>query len=252
MKPNGCAVYVKSNENHYLISATHVLDTFKNRCGVQLNNQAIIPKGKLFLSLNKLGQDKVDIGVLRLDEFAIKHISSVYTQPLSIDNIETSCSEQQLGEGYFIFGYPATNKHVDVKMGTGSILCEPLFYLTDDCKIDYASIGYNKAEHIILNNDTHEIKRVNDTNVPVIKSLEGISGCGLWKTGYKFIDGKNEPYLHLIGIVNFNYSNKTQNYIVATRIDFITEILRIHFGENMETTTVLPQENFQSAFAGFD
>ena len=47
MKPNGCAVYVKSNENHYLISATHVLDTFKNRCGVQLNNQAIVPKGKL-------------------------------------------------------------------------------------------------------------------------------------------------------------------------------------------------------------
>lgn len=258
MRPHGCVLYLKSQDNHYLISAAHVFDAFQNRFGIQLNEKGIIPRGRLFLSQNKYmtveerAKDKVDIGIIRLDTTAAQKISEIYTHQMSLDDIEVSAPPPTTGEGYFLFGFPATNKHVDVKLKTGSIFTEPLIYHTNKATIDYSSIGFNPNEHILLNNDTHEVHRFNDKEAPTVKNLEGISGCGLWKAGSKVINGITEPYARLVGIVNFNYIDRKNNFIVATKIDFITEILRRHFDENIPATTTLLKDNFCAAFAGFN
>ncbi|MES2835937.1 MAG: hypothetical protein V4667_00310 [Bacteroidota bacterium] len=248
IKHDSCCIYLKTSKNHYLISAAHVFDFIKNRIGILLENEGLMSPGgevylsqNAFLSENERMNDKIDIGVLKLNNSIVTKLNSCYKKPLTFKNIEIS--SQNKNSRYIIYGFPTGNKFTKVLYGSKKINSNAFMYYTHELNnINYEKNGYSKKENILLYLDPENIATANSVNKSKIDDLRGLSGCGVWK----ICNEKTHYELKLIGIINFN--KKGTNYVVATRIDFITEYLRLYIDENIEKSKFVSEEKINSVF----
>lgn len=250
-KAFGSLLFIKGYRAYYLVTAAHVLETWTNMCGIQLENKYLkIPRSNIITSIStNESDDLIDLAIIKISENKAAKLEEKYT-PLLLKLINVSRREYCEDAHFTLFGYPSTNKFIDINIMTGSCSVEPLIYHVNlmPWRLSFDELGYNINNHIILNNDTYVINRSGDSNVPNVKSLEGISGSGVWL--FRLILRGDYEYIEcsLAGIINFNRKAIDFNCIIATRIEYVTEVLRRKFGEPIEPSDILGNKVIEELF----
>ena len=87
----------------------------------------------------------------------------------------------------------------------------------------YEKAGLPKARHILFSYNRNQLKR-NEKNINGPKSLQGISGSGLWHLPISNIE---KPSWKLVGIVTD--LDKQFNVIIITKIGFVINAIKKYY-----------------------
>lgn len=239
-KAQGTGVLITDNEQFFLVSAAHVVENKLSSLYVR-NGEKTIFQLHLESNINKVENrksDKIDVAVLKLTPSTVEELSK-YHYFLEIRQLGVNHIVSRDGS-YVTYGYPAsqTKKHYT----TGTIIAEPTFIVmkaVTDEKV-YNDLICVSTRNIIAEYPRNKMRK-NDTEViGTGPDLAGMSGGGFWNLHYdidKNIDKK------LVGILT-EWSLKNRNYVIYTRIDIISEILR-----NLYDVNISPSQIFSSTFS---
>jgi hypothetical protein len=186
----GTGFLVSSGENHYLISAAHVLreeslffysEPKTTRKLGESRRVTKIPNGK------GREDDRIDVGVLRLEGPGLPPYPRVEKCPLPITALKSNALPRE-DKQYLITGFPETKSRL--KPGASGVESQVYSYLgvSAPCAT-YAKIGVDPQDHIVLSFD----KKQTVINGKVCESPEpsGMSGSPVWL--YYDEDGPNNP-----------------------------------------------------------
>ena len=225
--PVGCGLFIKVNEKFYLISAGHLL-TVEDRPNLVVpgnNNKMVLLNGSLITTFeNQTSKNDIDFAILQFSDRQIKHIIDGHFAFINPQNIIVNHKVEQNGN-YIISGYPISG--VKKSAGKAEFTPIPVKFLTHPtAENKYDKYDFN-PEHFILVNYRRKLAPFNSTKKQITKNLTGISGSGLWYVP-NWKDAKNTvPKFYLVGVMTENYKDK--GFLVALRIDFVTETMRHAF-----------------------
>ena len=117
--PAGSGVFIKYNDNYYVVSAAHVLAEHYNDTFVILDDNELKIGGQLISSKmpksESRGDDKIDISIIKVDEKSEKALLKSFS---ALDASEIGIGHNLSNEGaYFSVGFPLTKtKKNGVKM----------------------------------------------------------------------------------------------------------------------------------------
>lgn len=223
-KPVGCGIYLKTQKARYLISAGHLLNIqdWKDLIVPSGGTKVLNLNGVLATTFHKGNQsDDVDFSLFKFSPRMNKHFDDQQWKFITPEQIITNHILNDEGY-YFIAGYPVSG--VKKISGKAEFKPQPVKFITEtvDQRV-YDKFGFNKDNFILV-----KYKRKVapfDSNLPQItKELSGISGSGLWYVpDFNDKDDNGVPKYYLVGIMTENHKDK--GFLVAIKIDFITELM---------------------------
>lgn len=230
ISPLDSGVLLQINENYYLCTAAHTYYKEEvGNIGTFIGEDFYVLQGELSLLPIDASRenDKADIAVCKLTNEVVEDLKIKY----KFLPLERVCINHKLQEEnrYFMLGYPVTKTKKNVS--TKTIKVKPFKFVT---KGIISSNRYEKIGCDFLVNYLIDFHRYKVTNLKSKRKLtapkpEGNSGTGLW-----FFNGKE---LVLVGIM-IEYDNK-ESVFIGTRIDLVTELIRIRFDSTIPQSTVI-------------
>jgi len=218
-------VYIFQDGSHFLITAAHVAEGLNHELYVGINEDTVFRLGGVIVTNNVVSDcdaDKYDLCVLKLCEETINNIKSSYG---FLDQTELGINHEfKELPMYEIVGFPATkSKYNRFKKQLKS---KAYRYITipakDEC---YSPLSCTKDFNIVLNYDKKKVYNYAKKTTQIGPNLFGISGCGLWYTPPTNLMLKDKPVKKLVGIM-IEWPKNNRKYLIATRIDLFTEIIR--------------------------
>lgn len=236
-EPVGTGVLIKYEDNHFIVSAAHVLQPYatKQKRNPYSEESDYDDSQEAFLSLVNIGfyhdgfyypikevtftnitgevEDLIDIAVIKLEIEIVEELSGKQFVDYNLIEFNHTVTTQNR---YFVYGYPA--EWTDLK--SDKIIRKPFKIITSG--IDASTVGglkFDAQYNLLIGYDPKSLVGKNG-NVLNIFSPNGISGCGLWYYG---TDGQ----LKLLGIMTENKIEKERMpFMMATRIDIVIDILK--------------------------
>lgn len=228
--PVGCGIFLKINDDRYLISAGHLLNLkdWPKLIVPGANDSMIWLNGVVLTTYEKSNTDNpIDFGLLKFSERQNKHFEGGNLKFCNPSNIIVNHKVEQ-GGYYVIAGYPISG--IKKKSGKAEFDITPVKYLTYPLEIEkYERHGFN-PDHFILVKYQRKVVPFGSERKRITKKLRGISGSGLWYVPNWNDRKKGTPKFYLVGIMVENYKDK--GFVVALRIDFATEAIKEFFGES--------------------
>lgn len=218
VKSHASGVLIRYAENHYLLTAAHVVDGYdiNHICIPRFNKSTFVTLGGKWHRLDPeidRDKDKIDLAFLQLDSESISILLEEGYSFLDEKNIGLN-HELKNYSCYLILGFPASKSKYNKY--TNNISEERFLYMTKPISsLDWLKNGdFDKDRNICLIRKEMGINQKTGQKCQM-PDPRGISGGGLW-----FFDDINGTY-SLIGIM-IEY---TKSLYVATKIDvFINAI----------------------------
>jgi hypothetical protein len=229
-KSHGTGVAIKVGNNHFILTAAHVVDGLDEVLYLRSENGLMFfPYDYLF---NKIDidrkDDKVDTAIIILNDDVVKQLNGYYT---FIQNSELGINHRLIDVPcYMAYGYPASM--TKMKYGSAAISGLPSYFTTRPADKDiYEILKCATDANIIISYEKQKLVDTITQQRGVGPDLYGMSGCGLW---YVSLDPKN-PGIKLVGILT-EWPVNNRSYVICTRIDVFTENLRQTQGLNLPTS----------------
>ena len=225
--PLGCGIFLKINNDRYLMSAGHLLNLadWPKLMVPGADKKMVWLNGTVITSYKDAQTDNpIDFGLLRFSTRQNKHFVGGDFGFCNPSNIIVNHKVQQ-GGYYVIAGYPVSG--VKKTSGKAEFKPIPVKFLTYPLSENkYKKHGFN-PEHFILVKYQRKVAPFGSKKKQITKELRGISGSGLWYVP-NWNDRKNGvPKFYLVGIMVENYKDK--GFVAALRIDFATETIKQFF-----------------------
>jgi len=178
LKPFGSGVFVKSENKHFILTASHVAELLEN------NNENLFIKVDHKNYINVLGQiwmteieksNSIDIAIIRIDEQMLPALSKPYIfLPISKFRKHDKLLN---APHYAVIGYPSIN----VKKENGFLETGATIYLTSPSKEKvYKYYGFDPKHFYILEMEGKGNDLTTGNKSKINDKFHGISGCGLW------------------------------------------------------------------------
>lgn len=225
--PLGCGIFLKINEDRYLISAGHLLNLkdWPKLMVPGADDKMVCLNGVVVTTYKDEKTDNpIDFALLKFSSRQNKHFDKGNLAFCNPSNIIVNHKVEENGY-YVIAGYPVTG--VTKTSGKAEFKPIPVKFLTYPIKTEkYEKHGFN-PDHYILVKYQRKLASFGSKQKQITKELTGISGSGLWYVP-NWNDLKNGvPKFYLVGIMVENYKDK--GFLVALRIDFATETVKQFF-----------------------
>lgn len=225
--PLGCGIFLRINEDRYLISAGHLLnlDDWPKLMVPGASDKMVWLNGTVITTYeNQKSHNPIDFGLLKFSERQNKHLANGSFGFCNPSDIIVNHNVEQNGY-YVISGFPITG--IKRRAGRAEFTPYPVMLLTYPIKpAQYEKFGFN-SDHFILVKYQRKLASFGSKRKQITKELTGISGSGLW-----YIPDWNNrkdgvPRFYLVGIMVENYKDK--GFLAALRIDFVTEAIKKYF-----------------------
>ena len=226
--PQGCGIYLRINDDLYLITAGHLLNVkdWLELAIIGGYNNLVNLNGTLMTTHKKFETNNpIDFALFKFSERQNKHLRGGSFAFCNPSNVIVNHKVEQNGY-YLISGYPVTG--IKKKSGTSDYHPEPVKMTTFPLELKkYDEYGVN-PDHFILLHYQRKVAPFGSKEKRIMKELQGISGSGLWYVP-NWNDRTNDgtPKFHLVGIMIENHKDK--GYLKALRIDFVTETIKQQF-----------------------
>ncbi|MFD2939703.1 S1 family peptidase [Flavobacterium notoginsengisoli] len=216
--PAGSGVFINYKNNHYVVTAAHVLAEHSSDTFVILHDKELIIGGKLISSPMPASgdrkDDKIDISILKIDSQSVDDLLTRFT-PIDVSEIETNHILKNTAT-YFCVGFPLTRtKKI---WGKDEIKSLGFTYQSEAIiNFDFEKFGFNKTSTYAIKYDG-EVTSAKIPQVHLSPKIIGISGSGLWH-----FYGENKK--SLIGIVLERINEPSNKAILATKIEIVLKMI---------------------------
>lgn len=225
--PVGCGVFLRINNDLYLISAGHLLnvtDWLKLGITGGYDNLVLLNGTLLTTYKDSKTNNPIDFALFKFSERQNKHLRGGKFAFCNPSNIIVNHEVEQAGY-YLISGYPVTG--LKKKSGTNDFHPEPMKIVTYPLEQKkYLDYGIN-PDHFILVRYERKVAPYGSKNKQITKELRGISGSGLWYVPDWNDRKSGTPKHYLVGIMVENHKDK--GFLTALRIDAVTETIKQKF-----------------------
>lgn len=239
-KAHASGVFIKIDENYFLITAAHVIENLENDIFVPLENTDTLKLGGE-LTINALNisekrdNDKIDVALLKLCEKSVQTISSHYSF-LEQNEIEINHSINKLPQ-YISFGYPCSMTKKKYK--TNDLIAKPFNYITIPAEeIIYNELNCETFKNIVVHYEKNRVLNYTTGGYNTGPDTFGISGSGLWFIPSQLVESGHKVVKKLVAILT-EWPIRNRKYWIATRIDVITEIIRQKYQLNIEASKLV-------------
>ncbi|WP_428225822.1 hypothetical protein [Flavobacterium sp.] len=228
--PLGSGLFLKIKDSYFLASAGHLLN-FEDwpKLTVPGNNDTLVNLNGVLITTFENGKtdSDVDFAVFKFAERQIKHLIDGHYNFIDCSDIKVNHKVEENGY-YIIAGYPVNG--VKKTAGKAEFKPIPAKFLTYPLKHKKHKNNNFNPNHFILVKYQRKVAPLNSSEKQITRELKGISGSGLWHIpNWKDLNN-GVPKFQLVGIMTENHKNK--GFLVAIRIDFITEIINQIFDLN--------------------
>ena len=234
--PVGCGLYLKIQNDYFLISAGHLLnlEDWHKLISPGIGDTMVWLRGKIVTSFENEKSDRlIDFGILKFAPHQIQYLINGNHNFLNSNKLLVNhhVNEDNM---YVIAGYPLNG--IKKKSGKAEFTPIPMKMVTYSIpNKKYEENGFN-PEHFILLKYQRKLAPFNLNEKQITKELKGISGSGLWYIpNWRDLNADGIPKHYLVGIMTRNHKNK--GFLVAIKIDFITETINQTFGLPVFETT---------------
>lgn len=252
--PLATGVLCSDGVNCFIITCAHTFadeDGTDKIQGIVMNNSFTPLNEERELAPDTTFHGKCDIAILKLSLETIKYIEELGFEFLEKKYLGINLSVQH-DSILYICGYPANKtkgpiygkdgKKLQIETTSDSNHKRQLFPLVFSSKLVYLALPYiddanqyekhclEKASHLLMSFHYKKLSKQNGSRITLPKP-NGMSGSGLWAIT------KNGNY-YLIGIMV--ECNLTDSYMLATRIDYITELMRHVFNSALAQSNIVP------------
>lgn len=217
--PAGSGVFIKYEDNYYVITAAHILAEYYDDTFVILDDKELNIGGRLASSpmppSGNREDDKIDITILKTDSLSAKELLTRF-KAIEITEIEVK-HKLSIDKRYFSVGFPLTrtekiwNKDKIRSLGF-TYQAEPIL------NFNFNKFGFNQSTTIAIKFDG----KVTSAKIPqphLSPDLTGISGSGLWH----FYNKNNKS---LVGIIIEKVKETGYKGILATKIDIVMKMIQ--------------------------
>jgi hypothetical protein len=240
-EPVSSAIALKYEDHHFIVTASHTLRKFSDY------SLGLIP-GSYWIELDgahansdslPIADDKFDVAVFKV-EASMRHKIGDDLKFFDLKGFRPDHIDQS-GNTYMIVGHPNTKVKID--HATGNRQITPFIYLSDLNQQDklFTNQGFSKLTHQLFNYRRRRIYELGSNRMVQGPMPNGLSGAGIWKLSDLIVnDYRTVKYLPTGIVIEYL---KDYSTLVVTRINVITEILRIHFGLKVEQSAILRDPN---------
>ena len=229
-KPHASGVFMKFENNYFLLTAGHVVDDCEEDIyiGIKQGEPLLRLGGKLVKNVpeTEREKDKTDAAVMKLDECTIDKIGNAY-QFVDFCDIGINHHSKKLPM-YLSLGFPASwSKFNSYK---NELVSKPFQYITmsaDDSV--YEKLGCNPNVNLIVHYDKTNVVNYASGEKKTGPDPYGISGSGLWYIPETEALKTSDINKKLVAIMT-EWPTKDKRYWIGTKIDVFTEIIRNKFG----------------------
>lgn len=223
-KPMGSGIYLKTEKARYLISAAHLLNLSDWRKYITPagGEKMVYLNGVLATTYSdESDNSNIDFALLRFSQRMNKHFTDKQWQFIKPEQIIVNHKIDYNGY-YFISANPISG--VIKNVGEAVFNLKPLKFVTQSLpKKRYSKNGFDE-DNFILIEYRRKLQAFGDKSPSISKEVRGISGSGLWYVpNFKDYDENGTPKYYLVGIMIENHKDK--GFLLALRIDFVTEII---------------------------
>lgn len=235
----GSGILLKIADSYFLATASHNLEDLNSLFIPTPPNlyQPIVGKKYRTIGASSVYQDdKIDIAVIKLDEKSVNQISTHYSF-LDGQHIEIG---HKIAErmAYIMIGYPKgrTKRNPKDKITK----CNPFTYhTTPKNQQSYKDLGCNPLHHILVEYDINNLNTQKASGKMPGPKPKGMSGGALFHVPFQKNVGQNDKIMfYLVGILRYFHLND-KKVIIATRIDFLTELIRESFNLNIPKSPII-------------
>lgn len=209
-----CVLY-EQNENHYLITASHVFEDINpKKIGILIDDVFSLLHGDLRYTNDKA--NKFDLAVMKLASHFVKDILNQYSF-LTCDMLEKNHVLTNKQE-YLMVGFPVSKTKIFDKIHKR----EEFILLTKNVlEKQYNELGYDKKYHVIV--DVKNTRNFQNTCMKAkIPDLFGLSGSGLWHIN-------PHEYTNYFLIAIMTEWDKKNQIAIGIKIDYVSEIIKQYF-----------------------
>lgn len=225
-KGHGTGVLVKIDNTYFILTAAHVIDKHEEELYIRYE-QNKHTKIEFELIINKSDtpnreNDQTDIAILKLTDRTTKKINGFYD---FLDKSEIGINHKLKDFPlYLAYGYPASMTTVKYKKNI--ISSNPTYFNTMPSEIEmYNKLKCNINKNIIIHYNKTNLVNIHTEQKGTGPDVYGMSGCGLWYVPAQDFSQNKKIKKELIAIL-IEWPTKDKNYIISTRIDVVTEIIR--------------------------
>ena len=238
VKPAGSGVLIKAGKLHFLITAAHVTEDLNDNIFLGIEEYTVYRPGGVIVTNSpekSRDEDRLDICILELNEESNKKLNKIY-EFLDINEVGINHVLKPYPM-YELVGFPASkSKFSKYKKKLNSVAYQ---YVTQPADSEtYKQLKCNPAFNIIVKYDRKKVYNYATDSFQTGPELYGISGCGLWFTPPENVMPNHKPRKELVGIIT-EWPKNHRKFLIATRIDVISEILRIKYGCGIPKSNVL-------------
>jgi hypothetical protein len=224
-KVTGSGVLFEIEKRHFVFTAAHVVAENIEDIYFLVPFQAIYLGGKLYnVSLPASGKridDKIDLAIIELEPEIVSKLKTEYKFQ-TVDDILLGHQMDRCIR-YLSVGYPSTKTQKE--WNAPIIKSEPFVFNSNPViNFEYERFGFNFESHLAIEflGEVISEKSLQRKSAPILK---GISGSGMWYLP-NFPEIDEVQTKKLIGISIEQVNKPSNQAIVVTRIDIITEFLR--------------------------
>ena len=221
----GCGVLLRIRHVYFVLTAAHVLDEFSGKRMMAAGLTSLFPvEGLGRMSVppaNGREGDRLDAAVIRLHSIP----QDVADGALGLDDLERSPARRP-GPTYMLMGYPANRVRVDAR--SRHIRRALAKFVGQEASVAaYQNHACDPRRNIGLQWHTKHVTRRGVRSDP--PSLNGMSGCGIWR-----LDSLSGPMIvgrrdKLVGIFTDRLDRPRPGALVGTLVlEHINEIRRRH------------------------
>lgn len=234
----GTGVLLKLGTSCYLITAGHNAIN-RNDLFIILNTsrKEVVLGGNLITCSGRQNEDHLDFSVMRLikeqTDDLVQDFSFLDESLLAMNHIPEYAANQFR---YLVYGYPITR--------TRKIWNQPVVrskpFIFSSYLLDAESqrvLGYPLESNLLIHFNPKKVYNRPSGQLQIPPKLKGISGCGLWHTG--------NSARGLLGVVIERKDVNGVSAIVATRIDVVTEAIRVWFDPSVEASRTIRAGNIK-------
>jgi hypothetical protein len=238
----GSGIFIKINQNHYLVSAAHVL-SFKQAPFMRFpNGEELIKilgdwKVTEIPVTGSVEDDKIDVTIIRLNGESIKEVLKRFSF-LPIEKIEIN-HKNACSFSYFLFGYPNYWTSIKPIDSNYAILKPRPFFSRVRINANQAKEipEYDHGSKILIEFNLQKLISTDKLSCPYLPNFKGMSGSGLWDLSINDKVNTEDQY-KLVGILT-DYFKGESNIIAVTPICIITEVIRQKFDPMIEQSTLV-------------
>jgi len=216
----GSSILFRREDRYYLITAGHCIKQDGNLIGIgvldkrdfhQLRGKVVIGKGE---------GDKIDIGIIRLDESSQAVCLRNYT---FLDDTQILLNRWISDETeYLIAGYPLTKESIDHKRNKLKVGLLPYLSKSSPATL-YGRMGYPHHQNLLLAYDRRRSGFVEGGDMNMSPHPKGLSGCGIWHVPDYFVEDIQKVQFNLSSIlIEYHRDRRT---IIATKFEVVQLLL---------------------------